>query len=182
LARERRSQIPESSLTGQFEFATLLDVISWSDFKAQQPELGRAGADLLYHFGVGLAFLATIRADGGPRLHPICPLVTEAGLYAFIVPSPKQRDLHRDGRYAMHSFPLEDNEDAFYLSGAARHVPQLQTRHRLARQFADERSDLAVPPPAEEQHLFEFQVHVAMLTRTAGHGDPHPQNTIWRSA
>src|SRR5258706_8049524 len=25
-------------------------------------------------------------SDGGPRLHPICPLLTEQGLYAFIVP------------------------------------------------------------------------------------------------
>lgn len=160
----------------------LLDVISWGDFKAQQPELARAGAGVLYHFGVGLAFLGTVRADGGPRLHPMCPLLTGTGLYAFIVPSPKQRDLHRDGRYAMHSFPLEDNENAFYLSGAASLVPHPQTRLRLARQFADERSDLAVPPPDEEQHLFEFQVQTAMLTRTTGHGDPHPQHTIWHAA
>jgi hypothetical protein len=77
-----------------------LNVISWSEFKARQPELALSGADLLYHFGVGLAFLATVRADGGPRLHPMCPLLTETGLYAFIVPSPKQRDLHRDGQLA----------------------------------------------------------------------------------
>lgn len=159
-----------------------LNVISWSDFKARQPELARSGADLLYHFGVGLAFLATVRADGGPRLHPMCPLLTETGLYAFIVPSPKQRDLHRDGRYAMHSFPLEDNEDAFYLNGVASHVSHPQARDRLARQFADERSDLAAPPPGEEQDLFEFRVQAAMLTRTTGHGDPRPQHTIWRSA
>lgn len=154
-------------------------MISWSDFQVQQPELARQGAALLYHFGVGLAFLSTVRADGGPRLHPICPLLTEAGLYAFIVPSPKQADLHRDGRYAMHTFPTENNEDAFYLSGAARHVPHAPTRGQLARQFADERPGQALQPPGEEQHLFEFRVQSAMLTRTAGHGDPRPQHTIW---
>ena len=69
-----------------------------------------------------------MRADGGPRLHPICPLLTETGLYAFIVPSPKQRDLHRDGRYAMHSSPLDDNEDAFSLTGVASYVPQPESR------------------------------------------------------
>jgi hypothetical protein len=161
-----------------------LDVISWMDFKAQQPDLARQGAGLLYQYGVGLAFLGTVRADGGPRLHPMCPLLTDTGLYAFIVPSPKQRDLYRDGRYAMHSFPLDDNEDAFYLSGAARHVPHPQVRDLLAQQFADERSgsDPAIPPPGEEQQLFEFQVQAAMLTRTSGHGDPEPQHTIWRAA
>src|SRR5215469_2463680 len=158
-----------------------LDVSSWSDFKAQQPELARQGAELLYHFGVGLAFLGTVRGDGGPRLHPMCPLLTETGLYAFIVPSPKQRDLHRDGRYAMHSFPMEDNEDAFYLSGTASPVSHPQLRNRLAQQFIAER-DFALSPPEEEHHLFEFLVHAAMLTRTTGHGDPEPHHTIWREA
>lgn len=157
-------------------------MISWSDFKAQQSGLARQGADLLYHYGVGLAYLATVRPDGGPRLHPMCPLLTETGLYAFIVPSPKQRDLHRDGRYAMHSFPLDDNEDAFYLSGMASHLSDSRVRARLAQQFADERSDPAVPPPGEEQHLFEFHVQAAMLTRTTGHGDPEPQHAIWRAS
>ena len=151
------------------------------DFRAQQPELARQGAGLLYHYGVGLAFLGTVRADGGTRLHTICPLLTETGLYAFIVPSPKQRDLRRDGRYAMHSFPLEDNEDAIYLTGAASYVSHPRIRDPLARQFADERSDSAAPPPGEEQLLFEFQVQAAMLTRTSGHGDPQPRHTVWRA-
>jgi hypothetical protein len=157
-------------------------MISWRDFKEQQPELARQGAELLYHFGVGLAFFSTVRADGGPRLHPICPLLTDDGCYAFIIPSPKRGDLHRDGRYAMHSFPMEDNEDAFYVSGAATYVTQPELRERLGRQFADERSQFAVPPPGAEQHLFEFHLQAAMLTRTTGHGDPAPQHAIWRAA
>jgi hypothetical protein len=157
-------------------------MISWGDFRAQQPELALQGAELLYHFGVGLAFLSTVRADGGPRLHPICPLITDGGLYAFIVPSPKQRDLHRDGRYAMHSFPMEDNENAFYLHGDASAVADPEVRDDLARQFAGERSEFAMPPPGPEQHLFEFRLIGAMLTRTTGHGDPAPRHAIWRTA
>jgi hypothetical protein len=57
-----------------------LGVISWQAFKAQQPELARQAAGLLYHYGVGLAFLGTVRADGGLRLHPMCPLLTGTGL------------------------------------------------------------------------------------------------------
>jgi hypothetical protein len=156
-------------------------VISWRDFKAQRSDLAEQGAELLYHYGVGLAFLGTVRLDGGPRLHPMCPLLTGSGLYAFIVPSPKQRDLHRDGRYAMHSFPLEDNEDAFYLSGSASQVSDPQLRERMAQQFATERSS-SLPPPGPEQHLFEFQLETAMLTRTTGQGDLEPRHTIWREA
>ena len=156
-------------------------MISWSEFEVAEPAMAHAGQEILYDVGVGLAFLGTVRADGGPRLHPMCPLIAEDGLYAFIVPSPKQRDLHRDGRYAMHSIALERNEDAFYLTGVARHVDDRQIRARLARQFADERAALAIPVPDSDQHLFEFRISTAMLTRTTGHGDPAPNHTIWHA-
>jgi hypothetical protein len=92
---------------------------TWSGFAAERPDLANGGRTLLYQFGVGLAFLGTTRADGGPRLHPVCPQIFDGGLYAFVIPSPKQRDLLRDGRVALHSFPCPDNEDAFYLTGHA---------------------------------------------------------------
>lgn len=60
----------------------------------------------------------------------MCPLLTDTGLYAFIVPTPKQKDLHRDGRYAMHSFPLDDKEDAFYLR-ILNELRRLRTRPHL---------------------------------------------------
>ncbi|HEX9064088.1 MAG TPA: hypothetical protein VF843_03210, partial [Streptosporangiaceae bacterium] len=113
--------------------------------------------------------------------HPMCPLITPDGLYAFIVPSPKRGDLHRDGRFAMHSFPLDDNEDAFYLTGVAHPVGDHSLRARLERQFADERSAAGVPAAGEDQELFEFGVQSAMLTITTGHGDPSPQHTIWHA-
>jgi hypothetical protein len=43
----------------------------------------------------------------------------EAGLG----PSRKHGDLDRDDPYALRSFPTPRNEDAFYLSGRAEHVP-----------------------------------------------------------
>src|SRR3954449_11613870 len=70
---------------------------SWAELEAARPDLAAAGRALLYQVGVGLAFLGTVRRDGGPRLHPMCPLLTPDAMYAFIVPSPKQTDLRRDG-------------------------------------------------------------------------------------
>ena len=84
---------------------------SWDEFEQRQPGLATAGRALFYQFGVGLAFLATVRRDGGPRVHPMCPLIHGGGLFAFIVPGPKQADLRRDGRYALHSFPCPDNDE-----------------------------------------------------------------------
>jgi len=92
-------------------------MVTWGELRSSRPDLADLGRHLLYQFGVGLAFLATVGRDGAPRVHPFCPLLTEADLFAFLVPSPKRDDLLRDGRYAMHSFPCPDNEDAFYLAG-----------------------------------------------------------------
>ena len=156
-------------------------VISWGEFESGQPALAEAGRGLLYQHGVGLAFLATVRADGGPRLHPMCPLLDDRGLFAFIVPSPKQRDLLRDGRYAMHSFPRPDNEDAFYVTGAASLVDDGETRARLGDLFASERRSIGVPAPPEEDLLFSFGIESCLLTRTTGHGDPRPDHTVWRA-
>jgi hypothetical protein len=155
-------------------------VQTWPAFAAREPDLSTAGRALLYQMGVGLGFLATTRPDGAPRLHPMCPLLHEAGLFAFIIPSPKQRDLRRDGRYALHSFPCEDNEDAFSCSGVARAVEDTGLRSELSALFVAERMQLAVPAPAEEDVLFEFLLGLCLLTRTTGHGDANPVHRVWR--
>jgi hypothetical protein len=92
-------------LTAPRDQASVASMAHWVGFAQQWPEMAEAGRALLYQFGVGLAFLATTRQDGGPRVHPICPQLYETGLYAFVIPSPKRNDLLRDGRYALHSFP-----------------------------------------------------------------------------
>ena len=50
--------------------------ITWKEFADSDPRLAEIGTGLLFQFGVGLAFLATIRKDGGPRLHPFCPVMS----------------------------------------------------------------------------------------------------------
>ncbi len=154
-------------------------MLNWAEFIEARPDLGEAGRALFYQFGVGLAFMSTVRRDGGPRVHPMCPLFHEGRLLAFIIPSPKANDLLRDGRYAMHSFPPENNEDAFYLSGTAEARLDGGLREAAATQFWSERQTIARPPDFEEQRLFEFLIDSAMLTRTTGHGDPAPVHTIW---
>lgn len=154
-------------------------MVSWVEFAAARPDLAEAGRDLLYQHGVGLAYLASVRRDGGPRVHPMCPLLDSEGLFAFILPSPKQEDLLRDGRFSMHSFPRPDNEDAFYLTGEARLVEDLGARSRLSEVFVSERESLGVPIPSKEDLLFEFSIASCLLTRTTGHGDPKPAHIVW---
>jgi hypothetical protein len=155
-------------------------VKTWNEFAALRPDLADPGRALLYQVGVGLGYLATTRPDGGPRVHPMCPVMTERGAFAFIVPSPKQGDLRRDGRYALHSFPCEDNEDAFYCAGRVRPVEDALIRAELSAVFVEERAQFSVPPPSADDALFEFLLDSCLLTRTTGHGDPHPEHRVWR--
>lgn len=155
---------------------------TWNEFAALRPDLAGPGRSLLYQVGVGLAYLATTRSDGGPRVHPMCPIITDRGAFAFIVPSPKQRDLARDGRYALHSFPCEDNEDAFNCMGRVRAVRDEVQRTELGEEFVAERAQLGVPLPAADDALFEFLLEGCLLTRTTGHGDPRPSHVVWRDA
>ena len=92
---------------------------SWSEFAVAEPRLAAAIQALVTHYGPGLGYLATVRADGGPRVHPVSPVITPDSLYCFVIESPKRRDLDRDGRYALHSFPQETTDDEAYLAGRA---------------------------------------------------------------
>lgn len=92
----------------------------WSDLVAQAPAIAEEGHRLLTQFGPGLGYLATVRPDGGPRIHPVCPVVHEGALWVFVGPSPKRADLRRNGEYALHSFPCEHVDDEFMVAGTAR--------------------------------------------------------------
>src|SRR5215813_4285612 len=101
----------------------------WCQFAAERPDLAEAGRALIYQYKVGLGYLATVRKDGGPRVHPVCPVIANNGLYLFIGNhSPKVHDLRRDGRFALHSFPNPQVDDEFYVSGRARRVDHAAVR------------------------------------------------------
>ena len=157
-------------------------MLSWDEFQRLRPDLAEAGRWLLYQFGVGLAFLATVRADGGPRLHPMCPLVADEALVGFLQPSPKRQDLHCDGRYALHCFPPDGNEDAFMARGRARMVDDPGRRRAATAQFLTERRLQTEPPGFQAQHLFEFFLESCLWAVTSGHGDWQPRHTIWRAS
>jgi hypothetical protein len=155
-------------------------MVNWGGLRSIRPDLEAGGRELLYQFGVGLAFLATVKLDGGPRVHPMCPLLHGEGLYALLIPSPKRSDLLRDSRYSMHSFPSDDNEDAFFVSGEASLVEEADVREAIVSLYLEERSDLSITPASLDSHLlFEFDVQTCLLTRTTGHGDPEPRHTVW---
>jgi hypothetical protein len=110
-------------------------VVTWKEFAAAEPDFADVGRSLLFQFKVGLAFLATVRKDGAPRLHPVCPVLSDDRLFVLIIPtSPKRHDLRRDGRYALQTFPQpKPGSDEFSIAGKAVGVDDPAVRAAILR-------------------------------------------------
>jgi hypothetical protein len=157
-------------------------MITWTELERQQPDLAAAGRAQLYVHGPGLAFLATVRKDGGPRVHPVCPVISPAGLHVLIQPGPKLRDLRRDGRYSLHSeaVPPPREDDGFALTGRATEIADQGVRAIVGEQLLAER-DGALWPGFDDHVLFELRAERALLTLTSA-GDAVPKGpTVWRA-
>jgi hypothetical protein len=157
-------------------------MITWAEFEKGQPALAAAGRGQLYVHGLGLGFLATVRADGGPRVHPVCPVVSPAGLHMVIQPGPKLRDLRRDPRYSMHSEtvapPRED--DAFALSGQVTEIADPGVRAVAREQFLADR-DGQLWPGFDDHVLFELLLERCLLTLTTASGEFTKGHTTWKA-
>jgi hypothetical protein len=145
--------------------------MSWRHLEEQQPELAVFGAERL---NGKVAYLATIRKDGSPRVHPMTPIIGPGHLFVFMEPtSPKGHDLQRDGRYAMHC-SVSDTSGAsgeFSIAGQAHLINDPALRAVAVR--------LASYTPADRYILFEFDVASAAATT---YPNDHPMRQFWKSA
>ncbi len=85
---------------------------TWAEFANAEPGLAAFGRERM---DGRIVYQATLRLDGGPRVHPVSPWVG-AGLLcvSFRDTSPKLREVGRDPRYALHTAqPWEDHAGAF---------------------------------------------------------------------
>ncbi|MET0804174.1 MAG: pyridoxamine 5'-phosphate oxidase family protein [Acidimicrobiales bacterium] len=149
----------------------------WEEFAAQAPALAEAGAALLYQHGPGLAYLATVRRDGAPRLHPVCPVVTLGGLWIFVGnQSPKVADLRRDGRYALHAFPASERDDEFSCSGRATVEEDADVEAAVLEVY------LAQGTITQDHTLFEFRVDRALHAAYGPRPSWPPTYARWSAA
>jgi hypothetical protein len=101
-------------------------VAPWAEFEREAPDLAAIAAMLwpgihALHRGerpaipqpwFDVAYLATVRRDGSPRLHPFCPVLAAGSLYAAIPKaSPKGNDLRRDPRCVIHAMPGPEDDE-----------------------------------------------------------------------
>jgi hypothetical protein len=145
---------------------------SWGEFAGAEPEMAAAGVALLDKHG--LAYLATVRADGAPRVHPVCPFVIDGRLFvATPRTSPKAHDQLRDGRYVLHMLPGE-NDDEFRIRGRARAVTDEQERavvRERGPQFLK-----------ADDYYFEYDIEEAATASWEHVGQPgtYPVRRSWR--
>jgi hypothetical protein len=135
-------------------------MLRWPEFAVAVPELAAFGAERLLR---PPAYLATVTADGGARVHPVTPVVSPNGLYVFMEPSsPKGHDLRERHRFAIHNGVPDTHGSGgeFFLSGEGTAVEDAAIRAQVVASASYQ--------PAERYVLFELLVGAA---RANGYGD-----------
>ena len=147
---------------------------TWGEFAEARPDMAAVGLALLDKFPV--AYLATVRKDGSPRVHPVCPIIAEGRMFVAVPAwSPKRLDLRHDGRYAMHALPGK-RDDEFYITGRATPAQDQATRRLVAETAKHE-----VRP---EDWIFEFDIERAMTAYWEKVGQPgtYAVRQFWHAA
>jgi hypothetical protein len=144
---------------------------TWGAFAAAEPELATFAADRLR---AAPSYLATVRASGMPRVHPVTPILTTDGLYVFMEPtSPKAADLRERRWFAVHN-GVPDNAGTggeASVSGTGHPVDDADVRATVVAASSYE--------PAERYVLFELR---PTEVRCNGYGDVAlPERRRWRA-
>ena len=142
----------------------------WSELAAVEPALAEFAAARLR---AAPCYLATVRADGAPRVHPVTPVLTGTGLYVFMEPtSPKGADLRDRQWFALHN-AVPGN------AGSGGEASLRGTGHLVEDEAV--RADVtraATYEPAEHYVLFELRL---AEVRCKAYGDVElPDRRQWR--
>jgi len=133
------------------------------------------GRELLYQRGDGEAFLATVAANGTPRIHPLNVGVRDGRLLVFVqAHSAKARDLELNQHYALHAHQDAAHPHEFMVRGQARLVTDPAVRAAAA---ADWFFTVSVAYP-----LYELLIGQALLGERETASDWPPRYRSWRSA
>ena len=163
----------------------MLAMASWAEFEADEPDLAAVAAQhwpgvTALHRGAlpdgagdvfSIAYLATVRRDGGPRVHPFCPILASGRLFAAIPrSSPKGWDLRRDPRCVIHAMPGRD-DDELCIRAVAREVIDTETR-ALVRATVSASGVGGMIETVANDALFEFDLQQVDVARWLDVGQP----------
>jgi pyridoxamine 5'-phosphate oxidase-like protein len=103
-----------------------MNVVTWASVREQRPDLAAHVQARM----TGICYLATVRRDGAPRVHPVGLNFEDDRILVPMTPtSPKGRDLRRHGYFAVHCTVEDTNGGGgeVLLTGMAEEVEPTET-------------------------------------------------------
>jgi hypothetical protein len=172
-------------------------VATWAQFEREAPEVAEVATRLwpgqlaLHRHGplpdgaswFALSYLGTVRRDGGPRVHPFCPILADGRLFAAIPrSSPKGWDLRRDPRCVIHALPGV-NDDELYIHALAREVSSDKSLRVSIGAFVARTGVGGMIESIAHDPLFEFDLRQVDVARWVDIGKPgtHAVRRQWRA-
>jgi hypothetical protein len=170
---------------------------TWAQFEAAAPELAEIAARLWPGIVAlnrestpphgtpcfDVSYLASIRRDGGPRVHPFCPILADGRLFAAIPrSSPKGWDLRRDPRCAIHALPGPDDDELCIRARAIETIDDAPTRS-LVRAVVERSGVGGMIESVSHDPLFEFDLEQVDVAYWVDVGQPgtHAVRRQWRA-
>jgi hypothetical protein len=130
-----------------------------------------------------IAYLATVRSDGAPRLHPFCPILAGGRLFAAIPrSSPKGEDLRRDPRCVIHAMPGPE-DDELCLRAVATEVTADPKTTSLVTQVVSHSGVGGMIESVSHDAIFEFDLQQVDVAWWVDIGQPgtHAIRKQWRA-
>jgi hypothetical protein len=149
----------------------------WAEFEQSAPDLAASGRRRLVGAdGGAIGFIATVSRDGLPRMAPVCPIFCERDVYLSVgIDTPKKFDLLNSGRYVLHAF-LGENDEEFQIAGRALLVKHVEERERVhaSIQFSFKPDD----------PVFRLEIDRCLwgYWENVGKPDTRPVRRRWRAA
>ena len=146
---------------------------SWDAFARAETEIAAKGIALLDQRGDGEGMLATVAANGTPRIHPLNVGVRDGRLLVFVQGhSAKARDLESNPHYALHAHVDPARPREFLVRGQARLVTDATVRRAAADDWYFSVSD--------SYPLYELLVDHVLLGERESSTDWPPRYRSWR--
>lgn len=140
---------------------------TWNDFAAQAPDLAAFAQARIEAYG--LALLATLRADGSPRISGIEPLISDGELWMGMMPgSRKVADLQRDPRFALHNATVDKNVAEGDLKLGGRVIEIAEGSAEMDSFRAAFAAHTGYPPPDGPMNLFVADLTEVSSLRPGG--------------
>ncbi len=144
--------------------------VPWGMLEREAPSLAEFGRGRL---DGKVAYLATIRKTGWPRVHPVTPIIGGGHCFIFVEPdSLKVRDLTDSGQFCLHCGVNDSSGSSgeFRATGIAERIDDAALR-TLAESVSSYR-------PSARYLLFELKINEAVSTAYRG---GRPERRRWEA-